>query len=216
MDALGDYILSMLGISPWDNGQFGSHLTVIYFGALALVGSFFVLHYAINGLKKKFYIVILWFICLVALFNTVFNTCIETKKVIAEDIEAIDFSTNSIMRYSLKEGQIEDFRVFIELSNYSTKEHNFYVFIHTSSFPYAKSGYIDLFDQYGKRAVFRLKGKESGLLEISMKDYKAIYLGNKGDGTYQQRISTISFVDASTGYVYTYRNDKNFGIILRR
>lgn len=214
--ALGDYVLKFIGLKPWTGEYSGIHLTIFYFGALAILGLDLVRKYAIDGLGIRTRNVIFLSIAFITVFSLITNASVISIKKHSNGLLSVGYnSKNSKMAYQSKAMKYTEFNAEIQVKNYASKSQEFYLTI-DSPF-YRKEGieHIDIFTKDGNRAIFRLNADESKIFKINLDEYVIkggrLSLNSSGSGIIDELILTDM-----QGHAIRLDDNNFFGIEISR
>ena len=121
--ALGDYVLEFIGLKSWTDDYSGTHLTVLYFGVLFIIGLFLVDKYAKNGLNIKGRTVFIIFVALMFMFTSITGMTARTIKTYSSGLLTIGYNSNgSSMNYKSDDKEFVEFTAEFKLTNYSKEK----------------------------------------------------------------------------------------------
>ncbi|MBK5243171.1 hypothetical protein [Clostridium sp.] len=171
--ALGDYVVEFIGLKSWTGEYSGTHLTVFYFSALAILGLVLVRKYAMDGLGIRTRNLLFSLIAFITIFSLATNiTAINVKKY-SDGLLSVGFnSKNSRMEYKTKSTVYTEFNAEIEMKNYGNESKEFYLAINNPFYREEGNEHIDIFTKDGNKAIFRLNGNETKTFEIDLDEYK--------------------------------------------
>jgi hypothetical protein len=189
--ALGDYVLEFIGLKPWTGDYSGTHLTILYFGILFIIGLFLVKKYAVEGLNMRRKRIFIIFIAFIILFSSITGMTVRNIKKNSSGLLAIGYNSNgSSMNYQAKDKKFVEFTAEFELTNYSNEKKIFHIIIDS---PFYREDGIDEINFYtfdGKQAIFELEGKEKKTFLLSLDNYHVVggkeFQSGSGNGTIQE------------------------------
>ncbi len=213
--ALGDYVLQFIGLRPWTGEYSGMHLTIFYFGALAILGLILVRKYVIDDLGVRGRNVFLIFIVIMTIFTFATNTVVVSIKGNSEGLFSIGYnSKDSNISYAYEDMKYSHFRAEVEMRNYGDETKEFQLTIGNPFHREEETEGFDIYDKNGKRVVFSLEGNETRIFRIDLEEYdivsgKFLFKGSRGSGK-----GSIREVILSDDKGNTIRLDENnfFGI----
>lgn len=215
--ALGDYILEFIGLKSWSGGDIGTHLVVIYFGILFLIGLYFVIVNVVVGWNKRKRVVLLYSIILLMIYYFCTSSIFILIKSSSEGLLPIGFenSSNSYLEYTSKvQNKPDYFKIKFELKNYSNKEKSFSIKLVNIYLGENISVPFTIYKKNGDIAVFELLPNELKEFVLTSNDYNL----HKEINTYVNVTSFKGSIDGIVLYdqhgneVYL-DNGKFFGVI---
>lgn len=190
--ALGDYMLEFIGLKSWTGDYSGTHLTVIYFGILFIIGLFLVEKYALGVLNMRGINVFIIFVVLMIMFSSITGLTARNIKKNSSGLLAIGYNPRgSSLNCMSSDGNFIEFTAEFELTNYSNQKKTFHVIIDN---PFYKEDGIEEIGFYtfdGKRAIFELDRKETKAFSLSLDDYNVVGEGGFQNGSGSGVISEI-------------------------
>lgn len=217
LNAPGDYVLNLIGLKPWTGDYTGTHLTILYFMPLFIIGIVLVKKYVVNDLNIRWGKVFLAFIGLNAIFILSTQAIAKNVKANSQGLLAIGFEQvdEDGMVYEFEDGKYTKFEGDMKLTNYGKEGKEFYLMIDNK---YEESP-ISFYNLDGSRVVFQLEGKESRVFSINLDNYlvkggiidKKDYISGGGSGV----IGGI-IVSDSSGEKVKIDDNNFFGISLGR
>jgi hypothetical protein len=172
--ALGDYILEFIGLKSWTDGDTGTHLTVIYFGVLFLIGLYFVTVNVVVGWNKRRRVVLLYSVVLLLIYNFFISSIFVLIKSNSDGLLSIGFenTNDSYLEYtSIDKNKIDYFKIKFELKNYSSEEKSFSIQLVNTYLEEYNSGLLIIYKKNGNIAVFSLLPNEAKEFVITTSDY---------------------------------------------
>jgi len=210
MRAAGDYILEFIGLKAWTQGNYGFHLTFLYFGIFFILSLFLVKKYAIDIFNIKKRSIFIVFVGLVVIFSFSTQLLIKNIQKNSSGLLAIGYNPEgSNMHYEYKNYKLVNFIAEFQLTNYSKDKKTFFISI-DSPF-YRKDGVdeISFYTPDGKQAIFQLGGNETKSFLLSLDDYNIIggKLRDNGKGSGSGIIQEIILTSNDGNKVKLYYND---------
>lgn len=189
--ALGDYVLEFIGLKSWTGEYSGTHLTVFYFSALAILGLYLIRKYAMHGLGIRTRNLLFSVIAFITIFSLVTNITVINVKKYSDGLLSVGFnSKNSRMEYKSKSMEYTEFNAQIEMKNYGNESKEFYLAIDNPFYREEGTEHIDIFTKDGDKATFRLNGNETKTFEIKLDEYKIkggrLSLNGGGNGVIEE------------------------------
>ncbi|HYE10779.1 MAG TPA: hypothetical protein VEF53_11420 [Patescibacteria group bacterium] len=189
--ALGDYILEFIGLRPWTGDYSGTHLTILYFGILFIIGLFLVKKYAVEDLNMRRKSIFIIFVAFMILFSSITGMTVRNIKKDSSGLLAIGYNAGSgRMNYKAEDKKFVEFKAEFELTNYSNEKRTFYIIIDN---PFYREDGVDEINFYtfdGKQAIFELEGKEKKSFLLSLDNYHVAggreFQSGSGNGTIQK------------------------------
>jgi hypothetical protein len=189
--ALGDYILEFLGLKSWTGDYSGTHLTIMYFGILFIIGLFLVKKYAIEGLNLRRRSIFIIFVALMVVFSSITGMTARNIKKNSPGLLTIGYnSMGSRLDYKAEDKKFVEFAAEFELTNYSNEKKTFHLKIDN---PFYREDGIDEINFYtfeGKQAIFELDSHETKSYLLSLDKYHIIggreFQSGSGSGIIQE------------------------------
>lgn len=173
--ALGDYILEFIGLKSWTGDYSGTHLTVIYFGILFMIGLYLVEKYAIDGLNIRRRSVFFIFVALIIVFSSFTGITARNIKKNSSGLLAIGYnSSGSSMNYRSEDNKFTGFTAEFELTNYSNEKKTFHLSIDSPFYREDGIEEISFYNFDGKRAIFELESNETKSFSLSLDNYNVV------------------------------------------
>lgn len=173
--ALGDYILEFMGLKSWTGDYSGTHLTIIYFGILFIIGLFLVEKHAIEGLNIRRRNIFFIFVILMTVFSSITGMTARHIKENSSGLLAIGYISNgSNMNYKSKHNKFVEFTAEFQLTNYSNEKKTFYLSIDSPFYRKDGTEAISFYTVDGKRAIFELESKETKPFSLSLDHYNIV------------------------------------------
>jgi hypothetical protein len=172
--ALGDYVLEFISLKSWTAGDTGTHLTIIYFGILFLIGFYFVIVTVVVGWNKKNRIVFLYSVGLLLIYYFCTASIFTLIKSNSEGLLPIGYENtdNSYIEYRvLNNNKINEFEIYFELKNYSNEKKLFYIQIPNKGLGKNSYELLYIYGIDGKLALFNLNAKETQKLLLTSDSY---------------------------------------------
>lgn len=210
--ALGDIIFETLGIPAWTDGYQGIHLSMFFFfilmvGIFALRDRYVDEELQIRG-KKHFYIFISLVVCMYYLHSSI------TAHVIAQakGLDSLVLNSDCLYAYRYHEGELTEFQLQFELTNYSDEEREFQLVL---EIPGSDERYISFETEYNQNYV--LQGKETRLLAVELGKDNVTSVNNSGMTSFggNGRISSVILKDRDDNR-YVIKSMADRGIVMGR
>ena len=156
---LGDLVLERIGIQAWSNGDTGFHLTVLYFGLVALI-SYISLKVFAQALKMKGITIFIIFIVLVTSFSYITSATAQYLKSQSDGLYAIALVRNdeaNRAHYETRDFKVTDFEIDLTLKNYGKNEVTFFIEFEPFIFDEEPVQNLKIVNKDGSKAEFILE-----------------------------------------------------------
>ena len=175
----GDYVLSAMGISPWSGGynarynlHIGRHITPYVFGFILVVSLVYLGYEVMKKNRIGRFEAVAAFVLSIIVFNV--GVIASATYVIgnSEGLSAIRHDPSaSRLEYQMAEGDMESFKVMLELKNFSNEKKKFYVSFKNAYKNNLGNKEIAVLNKDGQPAVFELAPDSNEQLYISSEEF---------------------------------------------
>ena len=206
--ALGDYVIEFIGLKSWTGNYSGTHLTVIYFGILFIIGLFLVEKFAVGGLNISRRRVFFIFVVLMTVFSLTTGIVAKNIKKNSSGLLAIGYNSDtSSMNYRCEENKYVEFIAEFELTNYSDVKKIFNISIDSPYFRNDGIKEISFYTFEGELAIFELESNETKSFSLSLNDFKVSGGRKLQNGSGSGSIAEILLTDNNGNRVRLEKNN---------
>lgn len=153
--ALGDVVIESFGLESWSDGYSGTHLTVIYFSIIFLIVYIIYKRFVDDEVNNKRKYKIILFIVSVTMFYLVHSAFVHMSMGNAEGLNTIAIAPDgNSYKYSIVDGELDDFEFEFNLINYSRKSKHFTIEGYMNDFVR-----FEIYSKQDKLIQFFLRGK---------------------------------------------------------
>ena len=157
---LGDLALEGVGLKAWSNGDIGFHLTVLYFGFVAVISYIFVKRFAYMQMKMKGMTIVLILIALLTAFTYTTGAIAQYLKSQSDGLYAIALVRNdeaNRAHYETRDFKVTDFEIDLKLKNYGKNEVTFFIEFEPFIFDEEPVENLKIVNKDGSKAEFILE-----------------------------------------------------------